>query len=181
MTEHDWEAIKQATIDKQYRLIVRTSIENLVEELEAKLEFDTLAALAWLIRDGILEFRFAIPKENLNGGIFHSKLALFKDSQGNGVALHGSQNDSSHASLNEETLSVFCSWDVGVRWYNEYQKRFEKMWDNQFHNLQILKVLEAEKNIIMRLSENLPRPYSFIPPESISANSSYKKKASHAV
>ncbi len=176
LTEKDWEAIKLATIDKQSELIVRTSIENLVEELEAKLEWDTLAALAWLIRDGILEFRFAIPKENLNGGIFHSKLALFLDSQGNGVALHGSQNDSSHASLNEETLSVFCSWDVGARWYNEYRMRFEKMWGNKFRNLQILKVLEAEKNIIIRHTENLPRPYSFIPPESISANSTYKNK-----
>ena len=168
LTEQDWQTIKQATKDKQQQLLVRTSIENLLHELESMLEWDTLAALAWLVRDGILEFRFAIPKANLSRGIFHSKLSLFLDSQGNGVALHGSQNDSAQASLNEETLSVFCSWDGGVGWYNEHRKRFEKMWENQYPNLQIVKVQEAEKNIILQYTENLPRPYLFPSSESVS-------------
>ncbi len=159
LTKQDWRTIEQAEKDKQHRLLVRTSMENTFYELEAKLEWDTLAALSWLVRDGILEFRFAIPKENLAGGIFHSKLSLFIDSEENGIALHGSQNDSSQASLNEETLSVFCSWDGGVQWYQEHRERFEKMWENQFPNLEILKVQDAEKSIILQYTENLPRPF----------------------
>ena len=160
LSEKDWNVIEQAEKEKQSRLLVRTSLENTCHELETQLEWDTLAALAWLVRDGILEFRFALPQGHLEGGIFHSKLSLFLDGQGNGVALHGSQNDSTQASLNEETLSVFCSWNNGACWYHQHQERFENMWNSRFPNLQILKVPEAEKHIFLQYTERLPRPYA---------------------
>jgi len=159
LSEQDWKFIKAAESERQDSLIVRTSIEKSFKELEEKLEWDTLAALSWLIRDGILEFRFAVPKENLAGGIFHSKLSIFTDMHGNGVALHGSQNDSLQASLNEESFSAFCSWGAGEKWYREHYDRFNQIWKNNFTNLRILKIPEAEKEIIIRHTERLPRPY----------------------
>lgn len=157
----DWQTIRAAKKKKQHNLIIKTSIENGLQELEQNLQQDTLAALAWLIRDDILDFRFAIPKIELGGGIFHSKLSLFTDGQGNGVALHGSQNDSHQASLNEESYSVFCSWNEGQEWYAEHRVRFDNMWNNSFKNLHVLKVREAEKAIIIRNTDKSPRPYSF--------------------
>jgi len=159
LSEQDWKIIRAAESDRQDRLIVSTSIGKALKELEEKLEWDTLAALAWLIRDGVLEFRFAVPQRNLSGGIFHSKLSIFIDPQGDGVALHGSQNDSLQASLNKESFSVFRSWDEGEKWYREHCDRFNRTWDNRFDNLRVLRVPEAEKEIIIRHTEKLPRPY----------------------
>lgn len=159
LSEHDWKVIKVAECERHDQLIVKTAIENALNELEKKLEWDTLAALAWLVRDGVLEFRFALPRADLSGGIFHSKLSVFVDSYGDGVALHGSQNDSLQASLNEESFSAFCSWGEGEQWYMEHCDRFNQIWDNRFHNLRILKVTEAEREIIISHTEKLSRPY----------------------
>ena len=44
-----------------------------IDELEKKLEEDTKNLLGWLVSDGYLEFRFAIPTKGLEGGEFHDK------------------------------------------------------------------------------------------------------------
>ena len=159
LSEQDWNIIKSAESKRQDELVVRISIKNALNVLEKKLEWDTLAALAWLIHDGVLEFRFAVPQKNLSGGIFHSKLSIFTDFYGDGVVLHGSQNDSLQASVNEESFSTFCSWDDGEKWYREHCDRFNQIWENRYHNLRVIKVLEAEKEIIIRNTEKLPCPY----------------------
>jgi superfamily II DNA or RNA helicase len=161
LSAKDWQTIQGAEKEKQHNLIIKKSIENGIQELEKKLQQETLIALAWLIRDGVLDFRFAIPQKELGGGIFHSKLSLFTDEQHNEVALHGSQNDSHQASLNEESYSVFCSWNEGKVWHAEHRKRFDSMWDDSFENLQVLKVQDAEKSIIIRNADKFPRPYPF--------------------
>ena len=127
--------IKSAESKRQDELVVRISIKNALNALEKKLEWDTLAALAWLIHDGVLEFRFAVPQKNLSGGIFHSKVSIFTDFYGDGVVLHGSQNDSLQASVNEESFSTFRSWDDGEKWYREHRDRFNQIWENRYHNL----------------------------------------------
>ena len=166
LQEKDWQVIASAANCDQK--IVQLSFEKIIKELEENLETDTLAALSWLIKDRILDFRFAIPQKKLAGGIFHSKLAIFIDVNGDGVALHGSQNDSSQASLNEESLSVFCSWDEGRPWFLEYQQRFDRMWNKGFDNLKILKIGEAEREIIIQPTQKFPRPYPIELPPSAS-------------
>lgn len=167
LSERDWQVIQQADQARQAQLIVAASIDNAITELEKSLESDTLAALAWLIRDNILEFRFAIPQASLAGGMFHSKLSLFTDQYGNGVALHGSQNDSIQASLNEESYSAFCSWNEGAKWFEEHRSRFDQIWDNLFPRLRVLKVLEAEKEKLVQLTRKYSRPYPALPVKNI--------------
>lgn len=160
LSEKDWQTIKEADEQRQGQLIVAASIENALFDLEKKLEHNTLTALAWLIRDEILEFRFAVPQGNLAGGMFHSKLSIFIDPHGNGVALHGSQNDSIQASRNEESYSVFCSWNEGAKWFDEHCHRFNQIWDNTFPKLRVLKIPEVEKEKLVRYTKECPRPYS---------------------
>ena len=146
--------IKSSDENDQNNLVVEKSIRLTLKELERQLENDTLAALSWLVSDGFLEFRFAVPKDNLEGGDFHSKLSLFKDCDGNSIALHGSQNDSTKASLNEESLSVFCSWNDGKKWHDEHREWFDMVWSNKFSNLDVLKVNEAARDEIVRYTKN---------------------------
>jgi len=160
LSENDWDAILSAHKERQNRLIVQKTIENAFDELENLMEHDTLSALSWLVRDEILEFRFAIPLSELDGGIFHSKFSVFNDFNGNGVVLHGSQNDSAQATINEETVSAFTSWGPGNIWYDDYKKRFHQMWNNEYSNLNTLKIDEAEKNIIIRKTLKYDRPYT---------------------
>lgn len=52
-------------------------ILNNIDELEKKLEEDTRNLLGWLVSDGYLEFKFAIPTKGLEGGEFHDKFGIF--------------------------------------------------------------------------------------------------------
>jgi superfamily II DNA or RNA helicase len=177
LAAQDWQVIRQAAQEQQERMIVAVSIDNALTELEKNLEANTLAALAWLIRDNILEFRFAVPQGKLAGGIFHSKLSIFIDRQGNGVALHGSQNDSTQASLNEESYSAFCSWDEGAKWFEDHRHRFKQIWDNLYPNLRVLKVPEAEKEKLVRFTKNYSRPYPALPIEIDGKETNYTKNS----
>ena len=167
LSKQDWRVIQQADQERKDRLIAAISIDNAIIDLEKNLAFATLAALAWLIRDNILEFRFAVPQGSLAGGMFHSKLSLFVDQNGNGVALHGSQNDSIQASRNEESYSAFCSWNEGAKWYEEHRYRFDQIWANLYPQLRVLKVPEAEREKLVRFTEKYERPYPALPVEDL--------------
>ncbi len=180
LSSKDWQTIHEAEKEKQHRLIIKRTFENGIQELEQKLQHQTLAALAWLIRDDILEFRFAIPQNELNGGIFHSKLSLFTDGQGDEVALHGSQNDSHQACLNEESYSVFCSWNEGQTWYSEHRIRFDSMWNDSYENLRVLKINEAEKDIIICKTDKFSRPYHYPDKTVIIQTANHKKPTNNS-
>ena len=56
-----------------------------------------LKLLTWLVKEGRLEIKVAIPR--LDGGIFHQKVGIFTDAQGDSIAFMGSLNESRLDSL----------------------------------------------------------------------------------
>jgi hypothetical protein len=81
--------------------------------LEKELKADTLSAIAWMIADGLLEVRLAIPNGNLDGD-FHDKFGIFADDEGDRLAFHGSPNDSQQAFRNYESVSIsVLGWTDG--------------------------------------------------------------------
>jgi len=132
--------------------------ENL-DKLEQELANDTLNALAWMIYDRILEFRFAVPKNHLQEGDFHDKFGIFYGQNGDRISFNGSQNDSKQGFSNYESIKVFRSWD-STRPYVEYDvSRFEKLWTNNDRNVTVYTMPEAVKERIFRLRTSEKRPY----------------------
>jgi hypothetical protein len=89
LDENDWEALKtgdEARVDRA----LRQALESSVSDLARCLEEDTLAALAWMVADGLLDFRLALPREKLSGGEFHDKFGIFTDEDGNQISFNGS-------------------------------------------------------------------------------------------
>jgi hypothetical protein len=158
ISENDWKAIKKGDEAKKdvilYQLLM-DSIKNLKQELEEH----PLNALSWLIADGLVTIKFAIPKGRLDGGDFHDKFAIFEDVEGNKVAIHGSFNDTMHASLNGESFSVFKSWEFAQNDYVvTHDKRFLSLWENKNDMFDIFDIPEAVKEEIIRLRLG-ERPY----------------------
>ncbi|MBY0358212.1 MAG: DEAD/DEAH box helicase family protein [Candidatus Obscuribacterales bacterium] len=146
----DWETIKQAGLGQSPEGVVEFAINQAVEELKANLERQTLGALSWLIQNDILDLRFSVPIGRLDGGIMHSKLSLFYDAQNNAVAVFGSQNDSSQAAINEETLSVFTNWGIGKDYFYDYEKSFAEKWKGNDTTITTVGIPEAaRRNLIM--------------------------------
>lgn len=112
-----------------------------VVEKDLLLELDLLLAqektgyrtriLATLVATGALEIKIAYRPEA--SGLYHEKLGIFKDTQGQTVSFLGSANETWngwHFLGNHEALEVFCSWRDSSE--NERAQRhdqyFERLW-----------------------------------------------------
>lgn len=141
--------------------ILQRSLEEAISELAQDLESNTLVALAWMLADNLLDFRIAIPTGDLDGD-FHDKFGVFRDTEGNGVSFHGSQNDSQRAFRNYETISVFYSW-VDAREQlrvANHQARFDLLWNNGDANLRVYEMPDAIRRNLLQYVENTSRPYA---------------------
>lgn len=154
----DWEALKFGESAKTDAFI-RDILARNIDDLAINLETDTRNALAWMVADGLLEFRFALPRNSSSAGDYHDKVGIFTDGNGDRVAIHGSLNDSVKASFNGEAFSVFKSWDPGQYPYVEmHTTRLEALWNNQNKQFCVYRIPDAirEKFIHLRTSPDSP-------------------------
>lgn len=142
---------------------INTAILKNVDELAVNLEINTRNLLGWLVDDGIIEFKFAIPKNDLSGGEFHDKFGIVIDGSGDYVAFNGSMNDSIKANYNYESISVFTSWGDMTSKVNaqEHLQRFDKLWEGKDPNLSIHSITDLVKKKLIKLKTSEERPYSF--------------------
>lgn len=151
--------------DGQMRLIVgaelyetdRPVLEALSDELSEDLdELDDerldaqLQLLAQLLRDGRLTIKVAVPRQG-NWGIFHPKVGIFHDDQGNSLSFEGSVNETAGGwDRNYERFKVHREWRDGQR---EYVKgdvdTFDCLWDDDHPYVEVYDLPEAiEEEII---------------------------------
>ncbi|GAB4267435.1 MAG: DEAD/DEAH box helicase family protein [Candidatus Promineifilaceae bacterium] len=158
LDEADWTALElgtQARVDE----MLRRSLARNLDELEATLEQDTLSALAWMVADGVLTFKLALPKNKLAGGDFHDKFGIFTDAEGNQVSFNGSPNESIRGTVNYESLKLFKSWEPAFAPLVEADvARFERLWGNEDLNVSVYDLPEAAREGILRLRKG-ERPY----------------------
>ena len=139
---------------------VNNIIKSDITDLEKSLEEETRNILGWLVYDGYIEFKFAIPTNILSGGEFHDKFGIFIDGNKNYVAFNGSQNDSSKAYKNYESISVFKSWgdETSKVLANETLTRFNRIWNGLDKNLKIYDIDDLLKQKLVNF-RNSDRPY----------------------
>lgn len=163
LEERDWDAFRIGSEAKKNEILYN-SLASQVEEMKYQMESSRLTLLAWLIADGLLEIKIAVPKNNR--GNFHDKFAVFEDCNGDKVALHGSLNDSEQASFNGEGVSVFCSWIDGQQGFVQgHESRFDQSFlqESQFYHVYDLP--RAIAIDIVRMKENTSRPYKLPVPK----------------
>ena len=157
LAENDWDALLKGTEHEVNSVLENLMVKN-VEAIKNELVRETLSALAWMVSDEIIEFKLACPRNKLSGD-FHSKFGVFYDGQGDRIGFTGSYNDSLHGLTNDETISVYPSWEpVLEEFIKDYEKRFERLWNNQDGNVRVYDLPNAAKNQILQLRE-YDRPY----------------------
>jgi len=167
----DWEALKFGETAKT-DAILRAVLERNIDHLAITLENDTRNALAWMVADGLLEFRFALSRDRVSAGDYHDKVGVFTDGNGDRVAIHGSLNDSIKASLNGEAFSVFKSWDPGQAPYVEMHKtRLEALWNDQNKQFCVYRISDAIRDKFIKLRTSTDPPYSCSTTQKITASS----------
>lgn len=127
--------LKELTVAKDYFEILRLNL------------------LANLIAENILDIKIAITNHNSNHGMYHEKMGIFTDKDGNKIAFSGSMNESEHGlSINYESIDVFRSWnnnDASERVLNKVRS-FDALWKNQQENLIIIDFPEIKELIVSK-------------------------------
>ncbi|HEX8233348.1 MAG TPA: DEAD/DEAH box helicase family protein [Caulobacteraceae bacterium] len=159
LDQKDCAAIAQGA-DARNDPALKAALSETIRDLEQDLATDTLSALAWMIADGLLDFRVALPTAALDGD-FHDKFGVFRDAAGDAIAFHGSPNDSAKAFRNYESVSVYYSWldpREASRVAHE-QARFELIWENGDPNLRVYPLPDAIRRNLIAFTQKTPRPY----------------------
>jgi len=144
LSEADWKHLRKGERARRDAVLRETLAQN-IGDLEQSLNQDTLSALAWMVADGILDFRLALPHEKLDRGEFHDKFGVFEDAEGNRVSFNGSYNDSKQGLRNYESLRIFRSWDLTNEFVRDDEQKFRKLWRNTEPNVKTYPLPEAAR------------------------------------
>ena len=126
LTETDSNAIEDG-ISRQE--VCENRIATIIENEFKENVGDGVTKLAYLLEIGRLEIKIALPKTGR--GIYHEKVGLFFDQEGNYIAFFGSQNESNNAFENNyECIEVYTSWGEDRKRAENKKRHFETLWNN---------------------------------------------------
>lgn len=146
LTEEDVNAIEEGISSKKE--ICEKRINSIIDTEFNENIGNGVSKLAKLLEIGRLEIKVAMPK---NGrGIYHEKVGLFFDKEGNYLAFSGSANESNNAFENNyECIEVFTSWNDKSR-AEKKKKHFETLWNEINNDCYVFDFPEAAKLEIIR-------------------------------
>jgi SNF2 family DNA or RNA helicase len=121
-----------------------------------------LAALAWMIGHDLMEIKVAIPADASGRpcnafGIYHEKVGIIADQEGNRISFSGSINETRGGWVNNrESFHVHCSWEGGreARHVGDEVQAFERFWRGEASSVLVFEFPDAVRQ---RLLEFLPR------------------------
>ena len=136
-----------------------------INALEDALISDHVKAFGWLLASGKIDVRLAIllgddnkpiTKEKiLSAGLFHQKIGILTDKEGNHISFSGSINETASAwTKNDEEFKVFKEWEESSSYYYEDRERFNNLWEGKKHNVVIVDLPHAVKNELIEYSKD---------------------------
>jgi superfamily II DNA or RNA helicase len=149
------------------KIISEIMIRDL-NDLYEKLVEDHVKALAWLVAKNQLEIKVAIVTDRTGNpitqevayksGIFHQKVGIMEDFNGNVISFSGSINETAYAwTQNIEEFKVFKGWIDGEKSHLLSDKeKFEKYWNGKTNRMKIMDIPKAVRERLIQLS---PRDY----------------------
>lgn len=160
LSQLDYKVIVNTIEDEEKYQYFRELLLNQIDLLAKEMEADVFNVFAWLLHDGVLRIKFAIPRRHLNGGDFHDKFGIFSDTAGRKISFTGSINDTWKGFVNYESIKVFKSWETGLEEYvAEDVRRFEALWENRDVNVELFSTEKAIQDKVFRLRKE-KRPYN---------------------
>jgi superfamily II DNA or RNA helicase len=160
----DIEALQRG-YEVRENLVERAVLRQLGEEFLQGLSGATrlrLECLAWLIADERLDIKVALPSSSAFGNgqaIYHEKIGMFFDNDGNVVAFTGSPNETVGGLVsNFESIDVYMSWDDPQGRVARKTANFERLWANNTPRLEVFEFpVAARKKLLEFRSGQRPK------------------------
>lgn len=160
----DIEAIKQA-IESPERVLERMMLREL-DNLEDEFVKDHVRALGWMVANKRLKIKVAIVLDEKNypidseevekQGIFHQKVGIMEDLDGNQISFSGSDNESAQGwQGNIEEFKVFRNWVEAEKDYFEADAlKFKKFWEAQARRTKVIDIPKAIEEKLIEIAPN---------------------------
>ena len=135
------------------------------DNLETECEKNHVKALGWMLSSGLLEMKLAIvfnedgticDNETISEkGLFHQKVGILRDKDGNELSFSGSINETAAAWVNnDEEFKVFKDWTDSHDYYVRDKIRFDEIWNGDRKNVKVFNLPNAVKSDIVRYSSD---------------------------
>lgn len=148
LTEQDFEVIKlNNSLNENLEMFENFNINEFPSN-------DNLEALSWLLKNGRLDIKIVVDK-NSGSSIFHQKIGIGFDKEGNQLSFSGSINESANAWLNNiEEFKTFKSWEYEqLEYLMTDLKKFNSYWNNEREDVAaVYDIPESIKNKIINVS-----------------------------
>lgn len=158
----DVEAIVEAGKDP-HAYITRSMLSQ-IESFEEEFERDHVAALGWMVANDRLSIRVSIPRDyaglpkdfwiNANQRIFHQKVGILRDAEGNCISFSGSINETASGwTGNIEEFKVFRNWEFHEKEYQEADiAKFDRFWNGQARSIETMDIPEAVRERLIQIA-----------------------------
>jgi superfamily II DNA or RNA helicase len=142
--------------------ILRLIADRNLSTIEDVLVKHRLAALSWLAATGLLELRLAYRVDEhgrIAGGLFHEKIGIFTDADGNHVSFSGSANETAGGLVeNFESVKVFRSWKDPENRVKEDIEDFESLWSDTTDGLRVIDFTSVGTQLLQRYQDPSWKP-----------------------
>ena len=136
-----------------------------LENLENEFERNHVKALGWMLASGLLEMKLAVvfnddgsicDNETISEkGLFHQKVGILKDIEGNELSFSGSINETASAWVNnDEEFKVFKKWTGACEYFARDRQRFNEIWNGERKNVKVYNLPTAIRSNIVRYSSD---------------------------
>lgn len=149
LSDEDIEAIKTG-YENRKEVIEQALLRQLHEPVNYYAS-ERMNMLANLVADGILDIRIAYTMDRSGMGMYHEKMGIIEDDEGNVIAFSGSNNESATAmSINYETMDVFRNWGDSSEKERVQLKcnAFHSIWNNNEPNIEVMEFENITKTLI---------------------------------
>ena len=134
----------------EYRrqIIEETVSRDFIDAIDS-LDDEKLKILLELISKSHMDIKIAITKKT---GMYHDKLGIIEDDEGNAIAFYGSANESYNGYCqNYEKVRVARNWIEGEREsVNDEQQEFESLWNNANPFIDVYDYTECAKRHLLK-------------------------------
>lgn len=165
LSEKDIEMMKKA--EKNPSKIIEESIIKDLDNIENEITRDHVAALGWMLANENLEIKIAILKDvygniiptNSPPGMFHTKLGLFEDDDGNTLSFSGSENETYNGIMNNvENIKTFKDWigSDSASYVESDRNDFNKYWNDNANRTKVITLPKAiKKNLLQKAPKTI--------------------------
>lgn len=153
LSDEDIEAINDGI--RRRDEVIKEALLRELRDPKGKFEEARLNLLSNLIAADRLKIKIAFLEDDNTIGMFHEKLGLMYDAEGNTIAFSGSMNESANAfTTNYEAIDVFTSWSQDAERVLSKQSAFNAMWDDYEPSIKVMEFPEIKEEILHRYRIN---------------------------